>query len=147
MAGATPTVPATVGGGSTQQSPTAVAGDEACFPTATADTQVGGGGPVSGDEQMAAPLSAAEEAGVPVTGAENAAVPTAVLGVEATEQALQAPLPFTAGEEQMIPVTGADIAPRALPLSGLALAQQLITYLGLVLIGIAAVFHGLARRQ
>lgn len=93
--------------------------------------------------------------GVPVTGGaeegmsgESALQATAVLGVEATQGVeLQAPQPFVAGEEQIIPATGADLAPRAAPLTGLALVQKMSMYFGLLLIGIAFVFQGIARRQ
>lgn len=121
----TPTEPIVTGGSGTPQVPTVGGGEEGLTATPT-DPWVGGG--------------------VPVTGVEDPAQATAVLGFQSTQEALQVPAPFVAGEEQMIPVTGADLAPGALPLSGLPLAQKLITYLGLLLIGMAFIVQGLARR-
>ncbi len=130
--------------------PTGVAGEEVLL-TATVDANVGGGGPVTGPVEEGLPQIASEEnaeRGVPVTGGERQGMlqATAVLGVEATVEVLQAPQPFAAGEEQFIPATGADLAPRALPLSGLPLAQKTATYLGLLMIGIAFILQGISRK-
>lgn len=131
----------------TPVAPTGVAGEEVLI-TATVDSNVGGGGPVTGPGEEGSPQIVSEESaesGVPVTGGQGQ--PTAVLGVEATVEVLQAPPPFVSGEEQVIPETGVDLAPRALPLSGIPLAQKTATYLGLLMIGIAFILQGLARKM
>jgi hypothetical protein len=129
---------------------TATIAPDTATPTSTATaTEIFVGVPLVGSQEQQA------GGGVPVTGGaeegmsgESALQATAVLGVEATLGVeLQAPEPFVAGEEQIIPATGADLAPRAAPLTGLGLVQKMTMYFGLLLIGIAFVFQGMARRQ
>lgn len=147
----------------TQIAPTIGAGEEILL-TATVDVNVGGGGPVTSPGEVGQPLVGgqapnlgeqgpviSEESaggGVPVTGEQRQGLlqATAVLGVESTAEVLQAPQPFAAGEEQFIPATGADLAPHAVPLSGLPLAQKAATYLGLLMIGAAFILQGLSRK-